>query len=497
MTTSTPSPPQSRTASVGPEASVPVLWTLRAGPMVPGGHCVAQHQGQVVFVRHAIPGETVVARVTEAGPAPGVYWADTVQVLRASEFRRAHPWKLADPLRSYPVGRRPVAGAEYGHITLEHQRRLKTQVFRDTLARAGGPPAGQIHVHVAGVAADEPVGMHWRTRITLVLSPAGRVSFPVHRGPGTVPVRNIPPALPGCDELRLWEVDFSGAAGIELATAAHGAGTLINIHPTRHIAGTPRALRARMKYWRDQLSGTPNHVSIVVTTPPSGPGRPPLVAVLRGGPTIHDQVSSARYGARDFRLSGTGHWPVHRDAPTILVETVLAAARPQPGDVVVDLHAGPGLFSAFLAQAVGEQGVVVAIEPDGRASQDARDNLSDLSQAVVVNSAVEPVLAGWPHESRVRDTSGRLADRKVNTVVLNSLFAGAGPAVLDQLLRLNPDRIVHICSDPASLARDMYQLHHHGWHPERVDVYDLAPNTHQMTTVSVFTTTGPSSGAAA
>ena len=56
-------------------------------------------------------------------------------MLHGSEFRRTHQWKLADSLRAHAAGRLPVGGAEYGHIVLPHQRRLKAQVFRDTVAR--------------------------------------------------------------------------------------------------------------------------------------------------------------------------------------------------------------------------------------------------------------------------------------------------------------------------------------------------------------------------
>ena len=58
---------------------------LEVGPVAHGGHCVARHEGQVVFVRHALPGELVHARVTEQNAK--YLRADAVQVLTPSPQR--------------------------------------------------------------------------------------------------------------------------------------------------------------------------------------------------------------------------------------------------------------------------------------------------------------------------------------------------------------------------------------------------------------------------
>ena len=57
---------------------------LDVGPVAHGGHCVARHEGRVVFVRHAIPGERVRVRLTDAGEDAKFWRADTIEVLDAS-----------------------------------------------------------------------------------------------------------------------------------------------------------------------------------------------------------------------------------------------------------------------------------------------------------------------------------------------------------------------------------------------------------------------------
>src|SRR4051794_6423165 len=71
---------------------------LMVGPVAHGGHCVARHEGRVVFVRHALPGERVVARVTE-DRHPGFCRADAVAVLEASPERVDPPWPYSGPRR--------------------------------------------------------------------------------------------------------------------------------------------------------------------------------------------------------------------------------------------------------------------------------------------------------------------------------------------------------------------------------------------------------------
>lgn len=440
-----------------------------------------------MFVRHAIPGETVVARLTEAGPAARLYWADTVEVLQASEQRRVHPWKLADSLRAHQVGRRPVAGADYGHIVLEHQRRLKAQVVRGVLARGADQHLEEGQVRVTGIAADEPSGMHWRTRNSFTVSSAGRLSMPTHRSLDTVLVRNIPLAVPAYDDLGLWELDFTGAARVEVTTPGRGRQALISIVPGRHVADSPEALRAHVNGWRHQLSELPDHVSALVAVPPTESGRRGENIVLRGNPWVQRQVVTEQYGSRSFRVSGGQLRHVHRDGADTLVGAVVAAAQAQPGQVVADLYAGAGLFSAFLAAAVGDEGTVLSVEAVPTASDDARLNLDDLPHAVTLTDTPAHAVAGWLNSPQAPLTDGGLEGRKVDTVVLTPPHAGAGRLAIDRIHQLNPDRIVYICRNPVSLARDTRYFNHHGWHLGTVDVYDLYPNTHHLASLSVFT----------
>ena len=138
---------------------------LELGPLAHGGHTVARTQeGRVVFVRHGAPGERVRVRLSEAQDEARFWRGDVVEVLSPVQGRRArHPWEPADSMLSWASGRAPVGGAELGHLELELQRRLKTEVLRvgylhhvgrRVIGRGAGEHVGEIELALRVVGAD-------------------------------------------------------------------------------------------------------------------------------------------------------------------------------------------------------------------------------------------------------------------------------------------------------------------------------------------------------
>ena len=106
-----------------------MLIEVEVGPVAHGGHCVARHEGRVVFVRHALPGERVRARITDTGHDK--FWrADAVEVLRASPDRVAVPCRIAGP--------GGCGGCDFQHVDVGAQRRLKAAVLAEQLRRLAG-----------------------------------------------------------------------------------------------------------------------------------------------------------------------------------------------------------------------------------------------------------------------------------------------------------------------------------------------------------------------
>ena len=99
------------------------------GPVAHGGHCVARHEGRVVFVRHALPGERVLVEVTEGTDGDRFWRGDAVAVLESAPGRVVAPCPFAGPGL--------CGGCDFQHAALPLQRDLKEAVVREQLVRLG------------------------------------------------------------------------------------------------------------------------------------------------------------------------------------------------------------------------------------------------------------------------------------------------------------------------------------------------------------------------
>lgn len=420
--------------------------TLDVGPVAHGGHCVARHEGRVVFVRHALPGERVVANVTDGAPGDRFLRADVVTVLRASPDRVPAPCPYAGPGR--------CGGCDLQHVSLSAQRRLKADVVREQLERIGRLDAEAVAAAGVPAAAEElpgtPDGLGWRTRVELTAGPGGRAGLRRHRSYEVVAMDRCLIAAPGVQRTgAVGTVCDAGVTGLDVVAPSLGA-------------------------------------AVVVPLPESGPV-----------PAVHERVSTASGWEATFALSARGFWQVHPAAASIFVDAVLATLKPRAGERAVDLYAGVGLFTAALADAVGESGQVVAVEADARAVPFTRDNLAGLRQAVVVAARVEDAL-GVPRKVSARARSRRgghshrrpvrspLLPGRTDLVVLDPPRTGAGGGVVSAVAAMRPRAVAYVACDPAALARDVGYLAGEGYHLAGIRVLDAFPMTHHVECVAGF-----------
>jgi tRNA/tmRNA/rRNA uracil-C5-methylase (TrmA/RlmC/RlmD family) len=323
---------------------------LTVGSVGHGGFCVARHEGRVVFVRHALPGERVRAVVTE--DRGGSYCrADAVAVLDPVAGRVPPPCPVSGP--------GGCGGCDFQHVDPALQRQLKAQVVAEQLRRIAG-------LDVAVVVQELPGGpLGWRTRTRLAVDSSGRAGFRAHRSHTVVPVPACPLAAPGSLEqvlARRWR------PGAELEVVADDSGQV-------HVA---------------QLR----------------PGRPP--AQLRGSGRIVRRAASRRW-----ELSARSFWQVHPAAADALADLVRKWAAAPRGGTAWDLYGGAGLFASVLADQVGATGSVTVVETSRRAAADGAAALSDLSQVSFVTGRVERAVAELPGQPDVvvldppRDGAGR------------------------------------------------------------------------------------------
>jgi tRNA/tmRNA/rRNA uracil-C5-methylase (TrmA/RlmC/RlmD family) len=166
------------------EQIVGTLLELEVGPVAHGGHCVARHEGQVVFVRHGLPGELVHARVTEQ--TTKYLRADVVQVLTPSPQRIEPPCPFAGPGR--------CGGCDFQHANIVEQRRLKATVVSDTLRRIGGIERAIV------MESPGDDGLGWRTRMRYAVV-GGRPGMYAHRSHDLVQIDKCLIAHPGTPDV--------------------------------------------------------------------------------------------------------------------------------------------------------------------------------------------------------------------------------------------------------------------------------------------------------
>ncbi|MGO4257317.1 class I SAM-dependent RNA methyltransferase [Marmoricola sp. RAF53] len=186
-----------------------------------------------------------------------------------------------------------------------------------------------------------------------------------------------------------------------------------------------------------------------------------------------EDTVTERVRGRAFEVAADGFWQVHPGAPEALVAAVLEALSPRRGDRVLDLYAGVGLFSAFLAEAVDVVGHVTSVEGDRRATELAAGNLADLHQVDVRHGRVDRVLA--THEGRV------------DLVVLDPPREGAKRPVVDAIAGFGPRSVAYVACDPAALARDVATFAGHGYRLAGLRAFDLFPMTHHVECVALLT----------
>jgi tRNA/tmRNA/rRNA uracil-C5-methylase (TrmA/RlmC/RlmD family) len=393
------------TAPPGPASLVGNRVEVDVGAVAHGGHCVARHEGRVIFVRHAIPGERVVAMVTEGHQGSSFLRADAVEIVSASSDRVSRPCPHAGP--------DACGGCDFQHVRLDRQRSMLADVVAEQLQRLAGIA---LRVEVEAVPGDSE-GLRWRTRVRFAATPDGRPGLRKHRSHAVVAV----------DDCRI--------ASTELPRVDD-------------------ATRQGSAFADSVLTSTGDRVVLADRDP---------------APVVTERAIG-----RTWRLQANDFWQVHPGAADTLVAAVLEGARPLAGERCWDLYSGVGLLAGALGERVGTAGGVVAVESRRRASQHARHNLADLPQVRCVADRVD------------RYVRSRIAQGRVDVVVLDPPRSGAGAGIIRAVANRRPRVIAYVACDPAGLARDIATLRSTGYELSSIRAFDIFPMTQHVECVAVL-----------
>jgi tRNA/tmRNA/rRNA uracil-C5-methylase (TrmA/RlmC/RlmD family) len=102
---------------------------------------------------------------------------------------------------------------------------------------------------------------------------------------------------------------------------------------------------------------------------------------------LHEVVAG-----KTLEVSHESFWQSHIKAPEVLTAAVLDFAQLQPGEHVLDLYGGVGLFTAAIIDVVGDSGHVDLIEGSKVATEDARRNFSAYKNVTIATGDVAKLL---------------------------------------------------------------------------------------------------------
>jgi tRNA/tmRNA/rRNA uracil-C5-methylase (TrmA/RlmC/RlmD family) len=378
--------------------------TVEIGPIAHGGHFIARHKGQVIFVRYGITGEEAVVEITSTSSK--LARGDAIEILKASEDRIVPPCKYA-----VPGG---CGGCDFQHIEISAQLELKRSVIREQFSRLG-----RIEIDLDVLPVEPTNGLHWRTRMDFAISKNGKPGLYSARSKEVTEIDKCLIAVEAINDPAMFARNWKGEDRLEVAVSSSGE---------KNVSRGGRSI--------------------------SGPTQ------------LHEVV-----GEHTYEISPTSFWQSHSAAPQTLTKLVMDLMALRPGDQVCDLYGGVGLFTAPMAEDVGDIGKVHLIESSHRATQDALKIFEKMKNVVVHSGRVEQKLP--------------LINR-VDVILLDPPRTGAGEMVIKQMLAKKPRTIVYVSCDPASMARDARALEEGGYHLNHIVGFDLFPMTQHVECVARF-----------
>jgi 23S rRNA (uracil1939-C5)-methyltransferase len=403
--------------------------TVELTTMAHGGDALGRHEGKVIFVPYAVPGETVRAQIVED---KGHYaFARLGEVVEPSSHR-------VDPPCPY-FGQNKCGGCQWQHMAYNTQLRLKAEILADQLERIGGVEEPLVHPTL-------PDESGWMYRNHAQFHPArgGGLGFQKASSDDVVAIDYCMILHPLLSDLYgLIDLDVEGLIRLVLRAGTATGDRLIGFEMEEDV---PPALVS------DEA------VSCVMLLNEGG------YANLVGDNMITEVVAGHSY-----RVSASSFFQVNTPQAAELVRLAMAYLDLDGDETVLDAYCGVGLFTLHLAERAE---LVIGVESSASAVDDLLENTEEHGNVEIIEGAVEDVL---PEISVPLDAA-----------LLDPPRGGLDRFALDALVELGPERIVYVSCDPATLARDAKRLRSSGYWLVEAQPVDMFPQTYHVESVSLF-----------
>jgi 23S rRNA (uracil1939-C5)-methyltransferase len=416
--------------------------TLRIEKPVAGGRMIARHEGAVVLVSGAIPGELVEVEIEKV--QRGTAWARTMGVLERSSDRVT------------PEGDWSCGGNVLAHIRYERQVRLKREIVRDAFKRIG-------RIDVPPEFPVEPSPIEgYRMRARLHVS-SGRIGFfreGTHEWCNPAVTRQLLPAT------------LEALAALEGALAAVADGRVQEVELAENSPADERAAHLVLGPGADPspLGAISRVEGFGGLSCSSGVRSRPVP--LWGDTVVSDRVtvrSADGDVAVTLRRQAHAFFQGNRYLLSTLLTSVLDVV---PCGRVLDLYAGVGLFSVPLAARGGT--TVTAIEGERTSAHDLKDNAASWGGAV--RARHQPV----------EEFLGSARAGAFDAVIVDPPRTGMTARALRGAIALHAPRLAYVSCDVATLARDARTLQEAGYVLTGIRAFDLFPQTAHVETLALF-----------
>ena len=302
---------------------------VEIGPVAHGGHFVARHNNQVIFVRHGITGE--IAKIKITAVTSKIAHADVIEVITPASTRVIPPCSYAGK----------CGGCDFQHVQIDRQREFKRNIILEQFLRIGKIDLLQMGFDLK-VEAIEPLdGLHWRTRMEFAVSNGGRIGFYGARSNDVVEINDCLIADSRMNVSILANRTWKSDARVEVAVSSTG------------------------------------EVSVVRS------GRS-----ISGPTQLIEQV-----GGSSLKISPNAFWQSHKLAPTTLVKAVISRLEIKKSDHICDLYSGVGLFASVIVNEISDLGFLTLIESDKTAVADARKIFANRMNVKILQGLVAQQLS--------------------------------------------------------------------------------------------------------
>jgi 23S rRNA (uracil1939-C5)-methyltransferase len=410
------------------------------------GYGVARTGGKVLFIPYSVTGDEAWIKIIET--------RKNYSVGRLSQLIEPSPLRIIPPCPYFEV----CGGCQWQHIDYWAHGQLKKEILAEILKRLGGlkqlPP-------INGAPSPQPYGYRVRVQLKVRRETMGYYEERSHH---IVDIDHCPIAHPLVNQillsLRKTPAFFFQMKEIEInVSPEEGKGVLI-LHPLSSHQGTK-------DFWKQFLQIDPILKGIAVGAKKG--------FIHFGDPFLNFTISLNRREERSvlrLRSSPESFFQVNLEQNQTLIQSVLQFSDVNEDERVLDLYAGVGNFSLPLAMASKE---VWGIEKNPAAVGDARFNAekNGIKNCSFVQGKAEDILKHWRRE-------------KPDLIILDPPRMGC-KAALDQVVRLNPNKIVYTSCEPTTFARDLRLFSERGFHLQRLHFVDMFPQTYHLEVVGLLT----------